>query len=111
MNKVQLKCLYKKLQEHAVLLSLLFFIISLSTALRLNNINSERARCAQELEESWRYAVSRIWNDENARPIRTLEGWGASFSRNNDLTINIQTSVHVKVIRHNSTQTSVIDAV
>jgi len=111
MNKTQLKRLYKKLQKHAVLLSILFFFINLSITLSLNIINWERARCALELEESWRDAVSRVWNDENARPIRTLEGWRASFSRSNDLMINFQTSVYVKVIRHNSTQSSVINTV
>lgn len=102
MNK-RLKCIFKQLQHYSPIIGLISIILSISF-FTISYIGTQRLL---KLEESWRDAVSRAWGDilrgGNAYPFKTIDKWAVNFERESTLTIHIQASVDVVIIRHNST--------
>ena len=92
--------LLSKLQTYGVIISIIGVVFSASLSLSLYYIKQCQDKKRLQLDESWRDAVSRSWEDGEAYPFRAADKWAVNFRREACLTIHFQSSVHVKVIRN-----------
>ena len=97
----RLKRLYKKLQDHSLMISLvvtlfLFTITYFGTVHRFHVAESFRDALSRSLED--------IQKGGKAHPYRTPDKWAVAFEKEPKLQINVGLSCTVTVIRGNSTE-------